>query len=187
MNFVLENKYPLSYFLALIILGYFLFPVWSIMLFIWSVFYFAIIYRKENKVLDTNQNKIWKITVFAYPILETFIKFMITFDIIPFSWRWLNTLEHLAWALSMYLMLLPYTKSLQSKVVSIWALFLIAGIVIIFGNLNELFEYIIRNIILNFTTDWRQALYYTDTTIDLTMNFVGVLTGAIISLKVLKK
>ena len=186
MNFIIKNKYSLLYFAILILSGLFIFPVWSVMITVWACLYFFIILKKYEQVLNSSELKFWKYVVFLYPLIETLIKAAIEFNIVPYSWRPLNILEHLAWSTCMFLILMPFTKKLIAKNGKILGLSIIFGFVIVIGNLNELLEFALR-IFWNLDSQKLFAAYYLDTIIDLIVNLMGSLIGGIISFLRLKK
>ena len=159
-------------------MGYFIFPFWSVMLICWFGLA-AFIYKTRLNSLSVKERKYWLILVFAYPVLETILKGSIYFDLIPYSYRPLNLIEHGLWAMSMGLVLYPLLKNSILKLNQIPAFLLVFGVVIVIGNLNELAEFVIRQL-MNLTTTQLMDAYYTDTIIDLVVNLIGSGLGAFI-------
>lgn len=155
------------------------------MLLVWASLYFFIVIRKDFEVLNSTEFKVWQIIAFTYPLIETVIKMMIEFNVIPYSWRWLNNMEHISWSICMYLILLPYTKRLFNIHKYYIALALIFAVVVAIGNFNELLQYIIRSY-LGFSENFSMT-YYSDSMGDLINNLIGGLIASCISYLILSK
>lgn len=146
------------------------------MLTVWAGFYYFLLYKKYDEVLSHKERKVWLAVLFLYPILETLIKVFIEANFIPYSWRPINIAEHILWAASMYLILLPITKRFINRNGLFLGLFITFCIVILIGNINEFVEAALR-FLWNLNTESRLIAYYFDTIIDLIDNCIGGLIG----------
>jgi hypothetical protein len=131
-----------------------------------------IVLKKLDSKLSTKEKVLWKVVLFGYPLLESAIKTIIFFNLIPYSYRPLNLAEHFMWSVAMTLLLYPLVRNYLSKNMLKTQLILLFGIIIIIGNLNELFEFGLR-MSMSLTSERLFAQYYLDTIIDLGINMVG--------------
>jgi hypothetical protein len=168
-----KSLFLLSVFFVLLeSLSLWLYPTWGLMLGVWFGLVFFIIYKKLVLPLPRWQQLVFLLNASLYPLLETCIKIMINENVIPYSWFWLNRLEHGLFSFCLTILVLPlFWKEHQSF--SVWKQgCMVVGIVIIIGNLNEFLEYLVR-IVSGLTTSDRFAVYYWDTIYDLMLNLMG--------------
>jgi glycopeptide antibiotics resistance protein len=147
-----------------------------ILLGIWFGLFFLFRLIKLETKLSASEHQIYLTTALLYPLLESWIKWMIEKNIIPYSWFWLNRLEHFAWATATVILFLPVFKNIW-KASNWWqTLIFILGLVSLLGNINEFLEYYLRakssNISYRIFT-----IYYQDTIYDMIMNIIGGLIG----------
>jgi hypothetical protein len=167
----------LIFSIPLLVFGYWLSPLWFIMLFVWVSMTVFIKMKRYNVELSLYERNAFEYTIYLYPLIETILKFMIVKDIIPYSWFILNRIEHFSWAFVMGILILPLLKNkLKTKDIVLQGLVFI-GLVIIIGNINEFFEYFIRIFIIKPDDYYRISLYYSDTIIDLIVNVFGAIAG----------
>lgn len=156
------------------------------MLTVWAGFYYFLLYKKYDEVLNPKERKLWLAIVFLYPIVETLIKVSIEANFIPYSWRPINIAEHILWSTSMYLILLPITKRFINKNGLFLGLAITFGFVIVIGNINEFVEAALR-FWWNLNTESRLIAYYFDTIIDLIDNCIGSTISLLICLNLFRK
>jgi len=157
----------------ILIPGYFVFPFMSVMLFVWTLMIFLAKKYGYINQLKEYEKKSYLITIVTYPILETFIKWMIIGNVIPYSWFWLNRLEHFLASLSIGILFYPFLKQTLRKLNTWECLIFWVCFVNMIGVGNEIFEYVIRH----YMGIYEQPLYYLDTIHDMTTNIFGALTG----------
>lgn len=171
-----REKLYLMYFIIYLVLSFkFLFLVWILMFAVWSflVLYTSIKYNVENKGF-------WLIA-FGYPTIEFITKYLIESNLIPYSWVWLNRLEHLFWAFSIFVLLSYFFKNYLKNRIKIWEIMVIVFLIVNFiGVLNELAEFFIRQYF-----HLEKSVYYKDTIFDQLMNIFG--TGSFLLLDFLKR
>lgn len=113
-----------------------------------------------------------------YPIVETSIKFIIFRNIIPYSYIWINSIEHGLFAVvttSLLTMSTINSKFIKSRFIEV--IFAISVFNLI-GILNEILEFSIR-----YTNKLEKIGYYYDTLRDLIINLVmSTIAGIIIAL-----
>jgi len=170
-----------SYFAILLILSLLIFRTFTFLLIIWISIFLISILTKSIRNLSKNQKRIYFLIIFLYPLIEEIIKFFIDFNIIPYSWHWLNRLEHFFASFSFVYLFSPfYIKYLKNQPFAFSLVFII-GLVTIIGVGNEIFEYFIR-VYLNLQSRAMKIIYYYDTIIDLIVNLFGALFGGILIL-----
>jgi len=104
---------------------------------------------------------------------------MIEKKVIPYSWFWLNRLEHFCWSLAVVIIFLPIFIDIW-KTLTWWQNLTFAiGLVCILGNLNEFFEYFLRS--RSSVTNYRLfAAFYWDTIYDMMINMMGGFVGFVV-------
>jgi hypothetical protein len=114
------------------------------------------------------EKNVFILITFIYPICETIIKISINENFIPYSWFWLNTLEHFIWAFFFTFMIYFSVKNKLTNQSSLNLVLLLIAFTSLFGNLNEFLEYLLREY-------WNLSsiVYYPDTIRDMFMNLVG--------------
>lgn len=164
----------ITYYLVLIGCGVMLFPLWGVLLSAWASITLFIVVNKLTQSLSTRQIKLFWIIAIGYPLVETFIKFLILQEAVDISYLVLNILEHSGFSFSLAILLFPLLKPWLTKLPYLAQLLFVLGIVVILGNFNEFLEYFIRVIIpLKKNFD----VYYADTIRDLIMNMIGAVLG----------
>jgi len=102
---------------------------------------------------------------------------MIEKNVIPYSWFWLNRLEHFSWALAVVILFLPLYRDVWN-ILNWWQnLIFVIGLICILGNLNEFLEYFLRMRSQNYRA---LAAYYWDTIYDMMINIVGGFVGFVV-------
>ena len=117
----------------------------------------------------------WWAAFLAFPVWEFGLKYMITRDVIAYSWFWLNRLEHLGWMASSLMLLLPACRQIW-ELPWPFALLFMLGLGGLIGNLNEFFEYALR---LNWNTAGK-SVWYSDTILDMLTNVPGALLAFLV-------
>jgi hypothetical protein len=123
---------------------------------------------------DRPYRRAWWAAFLAFPVWEFGLKYLITRDVIAYSWFWLNRLEHLGWMTSSLLLLLPACRRVWGLPWPVAVLFVL-GLGGLIGNLNEFFEYGLRLI-------WNtagKAVWYSDTILDMLTNVAGALLACL--------
>ncbi|HLP90595.1 MAG TPA: hypothetical protein VK184_18685 [Nostocaceae cyanobacterium] len=167
-----SNWFWLFFATCCILFSFTVFSNWVVMVVIWFGLFFIFRWQNLEAKLSDSEHFIYLTTVLVYPLLGSWIKWMIEKNIIPYSWFWLNRLEHFSWALAVVILLLPLFIDIW-KISNWWQnLILILGLVCLLGNINEFLEYFLR---ANSKTINYQllAIYYQDTIYDMIMNIIG--------------
>jgi hypothetical protein len=142
----------------------------------WFGLFFLLRFTKLEKKLTRKEQNIYYIAILIYPIIFSFTHWMIYKNVIPYSWFWLNRLEHISASFGVAIISLPLFIDISRKCNWWQELLLIIGLVSFVGNLNEFVEYYIRS--SSALIDTRiLAIAYTDTIYDMTMNIIGGLMG----------
>lgn len=162
-----------SIIIILIAIGHFTFPIMSVMLICWFSIAAFVKVKNFDKRLSRSERKLFFITIILYPIIETVIKYLLVNDIIPYSWFWINRVEHFLSAIAIEILFYPFLKPTLSKLNKIESFIFIVCVVVFIGNLNEFFEYLIRHILNTYRLDF----YYWDTIYDMVMNILGAALG----------
>lgn len=166
-----------SLFASLIILfSLTIFSNWVFLGVIWFAAFFTFRFSKLESKLPTNEHKLYLATVFIFPIIETFITWMIHKNIIPNSWFWLNRLEHFGSSIGVTILLLPIYINIWRSLKTWQNLVFILSLICLIGNLNEFFEYYLR-VCCNLISDEKFIFYYEDTIYDMGVNLIGGLVG----------
>lgn len=145
------------------------YPLWGVQLFLWSSLFFVITTNKWEQLLPAKLTKAFFIVAVVYPALECLIKFAIIYNLIPYSWIILNRIEHSLFSFAMLIILMPITYKFAKKGLML-ATFISFLLVNLIGNLNKIFEFAIRSY---WAMQSRFGAYYSDTVIDIIMNFLG--------------
>lgn len=153
-----------------------IFSNWLLLGCIWFAAFFIFRFSKLEKNLSTNEHKLYLSTAFVFPIIETWLTWMIQKNILPYSWFWLNRLEHFFSAVGVTIMLLPIYINIWHKLKWWQNLAFILGLICLIGNLNEFFEFLLR--VCCKPIKYRDfAVYYSDTIYDMGVNLLGGLVG----------
>ncbi len=169
------------YFAVLVLFSFFIFSNWTFMLFVWLIL--IVIFEKKAATMPQSYRKTFAIVVYLYPLIASIIKFMVVNNTIPYSWFWLNRLEHLTWSFSMTVILCPLVYQAIKLIKSKYLFILLACITIVLGNIIEIIEFCLRQNM----SDTYMGLYYGDTMLDIIMNFTGSIIAAIFLYFSLKK
>jgi hypothetical protein len=144
-------------------------------LIIWFGLIIIFTWFKKDKEIPSNLNRLYHINIYFYPLIASIIKYAIEANLIPYSWFWLNRLEHGFWSFCVIILLLPLTAEIlkQSK----FQFFILnLGLIAILGNLIEILEYLIR-VLVNLNDYYVLSVIYRDTVLDMITNFIGGLLG----------
>jgi hypothetical protein len=173
----MQNKIVVLFLLILIVVSILLYPLWGVQLFLWSSLFLFV--RNYRHVIKPESDKFFiDLIGFSYPLLEIIVKIFIIFSIIPYSWFWLNRVEHFIFSMFMTLLLFPFFARFVAKI-KLWpVLLMIASIVLLMGTVNEIFEYVLR-VVLHFQSA-QSAIFYGDTILDLATNIVGLTFGCLL-------
>jgi hypothetical protein len=173
----LKTALTLIYFLVLLAVGYYIFPFWLVVLSAWVSIYAFIKWRKLDQQLNQTEQRVFTIVAIFYPVVETVIKHAINANWIPYSWEWLNRLEHFGFSTALGILLLPLVYKQLAKLDLFGQALLYIGFIIMLGNLNEFAEYLLR-VVWNLNSKF--ALYYLDTIADLFINVCGGITSFVL-------
>ncbi len=168
------------YSVCVLAFGFTLSYLWVFILSIWLIIGFYIKKTKKDQQLSSKEQKMFNYVFYIYPLIETFLKFMIEKNVIAYSWFWLNRLEHIIFSMVLGILLLPLIKKTFAKLNTFEALLYFVGLVIFIGNVNEFLEYAIRIYVTQITNNVILSAYYWDTIYDLGINLIGALLGFII-------
>lgn len=124
--------------------------------------------------LPSRYEKVFTATALLYPLIETAIKFVIERDLIPYSWIWLNRIEHFGFSAFLVILIFPVIRRFYIKLDLIGQIVFVVGIIVFLGNINEFVEYLVR-LMLNLRSKFGH--YYEDTIIDLFVNMLGAFAG----------
>lgn len=149
------------------------------MLSIWFGIFFVFRKTSLEKQLSEKERQLYLNTIWIYPLVETSLKWMIEKNVIPYSWFWLNRLEHFSWAIAVGIIFLPAYADISKKLKWWQNLILVTSLVCLLGNLNEFLEYFVR-VKANLTDDKHFAVYYWDTIYDMMMNMMGGFVGFLV-------
>lgn len=118
--------------------------------------------------------------IYLYPTLETGIKTLLAIDLFPYSYYWLNRIEHFGWSVAITLLLFPIWVRVRPKISDLTLVCLIVGNITIVGNLNEFLEF---GLLINLAKTAQTSYYYVDSITDMATNLIGSMVGAYIVLK----
>ncbi|HLO87656.1 MAG TPA: hypothetical protein VK203_21990 [Nostocaceae cyanobacterium] len=174
-----SNWFWLFFATCCILFAFTVFSNWVVMAGIWFGLFFLFRLTKLETKLSESEHRIYLITALLYPLLESWIKWMIEKNIIPYSWFWLNRLEHFSWALATVILFLPIFRDIWKNLTWWQNLIFILGFISFLGNLNEFLEYYLRAQSPNI--NYRMfTLYYQDTVYDMIMNIFGGIVGFLV-------
>jgi len=172
----MNNKFVGFCLITLIIVSLLLYPLWGLQLIFWSLLFVYIrekLYLRKTPRADTF---FLDLIGFGYPLLEIVIKVFIIFNVIPYSWFWLNRFEHIFFSMFMTLLLFPLFVGTKRKPADY--LLKIAAVVLFAGTMNEVFEFVVRSMQAGYSL--RSGIYYSDTVYDEVMNIVGLFLGILL-------
>ena len=180
-NSLKSNWFWFCFATIVIIFSFTIFAPWAFLVLAWFSFFLIFRFTKlELKLADTEQFFYWGVVI-GYPLLETAIKWAIVKDMIPYSWFWLNRLEHFCWAIATTILFLPVVIDLLKRLPWWQGLIFVLGLICILGNINEFLEYGLRYFgSQGAIAPAKAAAYYWDTIYDMMINAIGGLVGFII-------
>lgn len=152
------------------------FSNWVLLGCIWFAVFFAFRFFKLENRLSSSEHKLYITTVFVFPIIETWLTWMIQKDVIPYSWFWLNRLEHFFSAVGVTILFLPIYINVWLKLEWWQNLVFVLGLICLIGNLNEFFEFFLR-VCCKPVKYSRLGGYYPDTIYDMGVNLIGGFVG----------
>jgi hypothetical protein len=156
------------YALLMLLFSFWIFPLWTAMLIAWFGLALLILLSKQETKLNSKLKNTFLLVIIVYPLIASLIKFILLNDTIPYSWLWLNRIEHFLWATCFGILILPLIQLLTRNQSRIIAAICLIGLITVVGNLNEFVEYLIRDYL-----DLTKASYYEDTIIDMFINLLG--------------
>ena len=142
----------------------------------WAMIYTIIIWKGLDKKLSPRERNLWLIIVMFYPIFEAIIKYYLTSNVIPYSWVWLNRIEHILSALAIQIIFLPFFANTLRKLNILERIVMLLCFTVFIGNLNEFLEYGLR-VKMGLTSKDSFSVYYWDTIYDMVMNVIGGIIG----------
>lgn len=168
----------LVFFFVMTVISYGISLQFVVLILIWFGVVFVLRKNYVNRLKGKRLQLFW-VTVYLYPIIELVIKYMIVFDVISYSWFWLNRVEHFVWVVAVEILLMPaFSRTLKKLSWKESMVFVVSAMVFI-GNLNEFMEYILRAY-LGFGSRDKFGLYYWDTIYDQVVNLAGAVVGFIL-------
>jgi hypothetical protein len=166
-----------TFLLTLIaIAGYFIYPMMSVLLIVWITAFAIAGIKGMHKNLNRKEYIYYMVVIILYPIFEAVIKYMLINDIIPYSWNWLNRIEHFIAAIAIETLFYPFLKPTLAKLNKSESFLFMVFTTSFIGVVNEFMEYGIR-IHYHFTDSLKFSYYYWDTIYDLAINVFGAITG----------
>lgn len=178
------NLFKLNWFLILfasliILFSITVFSNWVLLGCIWfAVIFIFRVSRLETK-LSSKEHRLYLTTAFVFPVIETWLTWMIQKDIVPNSWFWLNRLEHFFSAIGATIILLPIYVDIWHKLKWWQSLIFVLGLICLIGNLNEFFEFFLR-VCCKPIDKKKFIVYYPDTMYDMGVNLIGAYIGFLI-------
>ena len=180
MSNIFKYNWFWSLFATLIIVfSITVFSNWVLLGCIWFAVFFAFRFSNLEQKLSSSEHRLYLATVFVFPIVETWLTWMIQKNIIPNSWFWLNRLEHFSSAVGISIILLPIYIDTWHRIKWWQSLVFILGSVCLIGNLNEFFEFFLR-VCCQPINDEKFIVYYPDTIYDMGINLIGAYVGFLI-------
>ncbi len=164
---------------SIILFSLTVFSNWVLLGCIWFAVFFLFRFSKLETKLSTSEHRLYLATSFLFPIVETWLTWMIQKNIIPYSWFWLNRLEHFCSAIGVTIILLPIYINVWHSLKWWQNLIFILGLICLIGNLNEFFEYFLRVCCKSINYS-KFGFYYIDTMYDMGINLVGGFVGFLI-------
>lgn len=164
---------------SIVLFTFTIFSNWVILSCVWFGVFFLFRFSQLESKLSNKEHRLYLLTIFIYPLIETLITWLIKKNIIPYSWHWLNRLEHFGTSVALVIILLPVFTGVWTSLKWWQTLAFIIGLVCLVGNINEFFEYSLRACCKPYS-DVKYAVYYWDTIYDMVMNIAGGLVGFII-------
>ncbi len=155
------------------------FSNWVLLGCIWFAVFFIFRFSNLEKNLSSSEHKLYLTTAFVFPVIETWLTWMIQKNIIPYSWFWLNRLEHFFLSIGVTIIFLPSYTSIWYDLKWWQNLIFLLGLICLIGNLNEFFEYFLRACCQSINYS-KFAVYYPDTIYDMGMNLIGGFVGFLI-------
>ena len=149
------------------------------------IFYFTfVVLLYSRPKITTGIKHLYLYIGYIYPAVGLFMRYLLETRYSTFYM--LNRVEHSLFSLILTIILYIIFFETVKKLKLFEQAIFVMGIVIIFGNSNEIFEFIIRPFI---TIDYglKQTLFYSDTILDLVMNLIGTMLGFIISKRIIKE
>ncbi len=180
------NLIALFYAIAIFIFSIPSISSWTFMIIIWFSVFFYFHFTHKISNLPKPFTTIYYATIFIYPLLETIIKYMIEYNIIAYSWFWLNRFEHFLWAFAVIILLIPLFINIIKKLLWWQSAFLIVGLIFIIGNGIEFIQFIIRYYYKP-RNSVRFIAYYRDTIYDMMSNSLGSIMGFFILYQIKNK
>lgn len=156
-----------------------IFSNWVVLSCVWFGVFFLFRFLGLEAKLPNREHRLYLITMFVYPLIETAITWAIKKNIVPYSWHVLNRLEHFGTAVALVIIFLPVFVDIWISLKWWQSLVFILGLVCLVGNINEFFEYSLRACCKPYS-DIKYAAYYWDTIYDMVMNIAGGLVGFVI-------
>jgi len=156
-----------------------IFSNWMVLGCVWFSVFFISRFSKLEAQLPSREHKLYLITAFIFPIIETWINWVINKNILPNFLIGLNRLEHFCSSVGVVIILLPIYINIWHRLKPWQNLVFILGLICLIGNLNEFFEYYLR-VCCKFVSDEKFIFYYEDTIYDMGVNLIGGLAGFII-------
>ncbi len=152
---------------------------WKLLIIIWTGITIFVRLGGFLKIIPVRLGKLWLVSVFFYPLVETVIRIYIAKEIIAYSWRYFNTAEHFFWMMFLLIISYPLFYKVLQKLNGLQSFLHLFGFLMVVGIFNEFFEFIIRFYIHNIPQS-DMGVFYEDTIYDLSINIPGVIAGMIL-------
>jgi hypothetical protein len=156
---------------------------------LFSIWIGAFLIARKKKLYDklnSSEKKYYMLVFILYPLFELIIKYMLVNDVIPYSWNWLNRIEHFIAAIGIQVLFYPYLRPTLSKLNLKESFLFLVFTCSFIGVLNEFLEYGIR-LHYNLTDNVQFSYYYWDTIYDMAVNVVGATVGFFILYRLKKE
>jgi hypothetical protein len=179
LKFLKFNLFWFLYAIGSILFSFTIFSNWVLLICIWFGLFFTFRFTQLESKLSAQEQNLYSITIFLYPLVETSLKWMIVNNAIHNSGFWLNRLEHFSGAIAVAIIFLPIYLDIWKNLKYWQNLIFVISFICLVGNLNEFLEYFIR-LQSHLTDTERFAAYYWDTIYDMMMNVMGGFMGFVL-------
>jgi hypothetical protein len=151
---------------------------WKIFLFIWFGAMFIAKFLNLFAELSSAQKTIFSFMYYGYPVIGNFLEYMIHHDVISYSWRVLNCLEHIAIMIALSFLFFLFLKKTTDALPRIQYMLFYFSLLITVGSAIEILQYCYRIFFVN-PSLVQMSSYYTDSIIDMMTNFFGAFVSVV--------
>jgi len=154
---------------------------WIAFLIFFYIGIFFLIISQKFSLFTGKRKSFFLFWIFFYPVLNIWVLYMIEYNVIPYSWRFFNTLEHTFLMASLAFIVYGVMGNIFKKVSYFEGVIILFSFLLSIGIGIEVLQYIIRVFLFDPAPTYKLAAYYSDTIADTTTNiFSGFFWSAII-------